>query len=146
MVVEPARILDTLKPIYLNTDLDVRARFDLGPLHAELSGFGFDGWSVEKRNGVWEATFNWRRHTYPSQAIDGMLGVVARLSPEGRKLWDACLARRFNIGYGYEDQPFNWSHSAHQLRPALLARLAVAGASVVLTIYRTDMKGIQATS
>ncbi|CAN5343426.1 hypothetical protein BH11ARM1_BH11ARM1_14140 [soil metagenome] len=132
-----------VKAIYLNTDLNLRARFDFAALHLEFVSLGLDHSQPNILNGVWYVTYNAARHSNPSEAIDMMLDVVDRLSPEGRFLWDSCLARRFNIGYGFSDEPFGWSHSAWQFKPPLLARVAAAKASIVTTIYRTDMREIR---
>ena len=62
-----------------------------------------------------------------------MLDVVEALSLEGLRLWNSCVSRRFNIGYECCDESF---HSAWQVTPRVLRRVANAEAAFVVTIYR----------
>ena len=130
-----------MKPVYLNTDLELRARFDLTPLHDELDRLGLVHGSLETRHGVWVVRYNCDLpHAHPADAINRMLDLVDLLSVEGKAMWKSCVARRFDIGYDYSNEPFGWSHGAWQLHPKLLLRLGEMDASIVITIYRLDMK------
>ncbi len=69
-----------------------------------------------------------------------MLDVIDRLSPDGLKLWNACISRRFDVGYEGSDNPYpwtdlRWTHTTWQFTPPVLLRMAQANASFVATIY-----------
>lgn len=126
--------------IYLNTDLVLRARFDLAPLHRELEDGGLVCIFSRRWHHVWECTFESERHKHPSQAIEHMLDVVDCLSPLGKELWSACISRRFDVGYEGSDNPYpwtdlRWTHTTWQFTPPVLQRMAQANASFVVTIY-----------
>lgn len=129
-----------MKPSYLNTDMEVRARFDFGSLHRAMDRLGFAFSEPTLVNGVWGNRYNADiRHGHPAKAIERMLDGIQRLDSAERAVWDSCLARRFNIGVGFEDEEFGWTHSAWQFHPALLGRIAAVNASVVMTVYRPDL-------
>jgi hypothetical protein len=126
--------------IYINTDLELRARFELGPLNSELAEAGLTAIFSKYLHGVWESTYESGKHHHPSQAIDQMLDVVDRLSPVGRNLWNACISRRFNVGYEGSDEPYpwtdlRWTHTTWQFTAPMLQRMVSANSSFVVTFY-----------
>ncbi len=137
-------IFEEMGAIYENTDLVLRARFDLNELDLELAAAGLDEFPLKLSGGVWEARYEADIiHDHPSDAIERMLDLVERLSPAGMRLWEACKSRRFDIGYLPSDDPHpwtdqRWTHSTWQLTPAVLQRMAAANASLVVTIYRAS--------
>jgi len=137
--------------VYVNTDLVIRARFDLGSLHSELADAGLDPIFSRLWHGVWESSFESEEHHHPSEAINHMLDVVDRLSPVGLKLWRACISRRFNIGYQGSEDPFPWTdlrftHTTWQFTAPLLQRMGSVNASFVVTIYPLpELKADEAT-
>jgi len=131
---------EPLKPSYLNTDLEVRARFDFALLHRAFDRLGFAFSEPELLNGVWGNRYNAEiRHGHPAEASERMLDGIESLDSAERAMWDSCLARRFNIGVGFDDEEFGWTHAAWQVQPALLGRIAAVNASVVITVYRPDL-------
>jgi hypothetical protein len=126
-----------MRPVYLTTDLEIRARLDLQPLLSALEKGGVHG-ALKWRNGVCRLNCNgpvWRR---PSTDIEAMLNVVESLEPEHLELWSAAIARRFIVGVGYSDEPFNWTHTAYTLPPHVMKRLAATDSTFVMYVYRPD--------
>lgn len=123
----------TMGATYLNTDLDLRARFNLKPLHEELLRAGLDGLFPDPSHNVWWSSYNAPRHRHPTEAIRLILDVVEGLTPEGRRKWDACASRRFNVGYECDEDP---SSSVWQVTPKVLRRMVEAQVAFVVTIYR----------
>lgn len=119
---------------YLNTDLDLGAPRDLAPLADALAHRGlfvFHVWQWE--DGLWSARFATEEpFLEPDQNIAAMLTAIEALDEPSRSLWEACTIRKFDIGYdcGYAPYAFN-----QQLSTATLARIAAAGAAVVITLY-----------
>jgi len=80
-----------------------------------------------------------------------MLDVVDRLSPVGLNLWNACISRRFNVGYEGSDDPYpwtdlQWTHTTWQFTAPLLQRMVSANVSFVVTIYpQQELKTEKAT-
>jgi hypothetical protein len=137
---ESAHILEGVGAIYLNTDLILRSRVDIEPLHRELVDAGLDHIFSRHWHGVWEKTYESEKHHHPSEAIDHMLDVVGQLSPIGLNLWSTCMSRRFNVGFQGSDDPYpwtdlRWSHTTWQFTACLLERIASANASFVVTFY-----------
>ena len=71
-------------------------------------------------------------YTEPEQHIAAMLDAIESLAEPLREVWVKCASREFNIGYdcGLEPWAFN-----QQLSAVVLGRMAVAGASLRITIY-----------
>jgi len=61
-----------------------------------------------------------------------MLTAVESLEEPARSLWGACTTREFDIGYNCGKAP-GWFRE--HLTAATLARIAAAGAAVVITLY-----------
>jgi hypothetical protein len=121
---------------YIVTDLDLRARFDLSLLDAELQLAGLHG-GVTIWKGVWRANYSSsvRCCRHPAEAIDYLLGIVDGLGDESRDQWDRCISRRFDMGFeGFKER----FYSRWQLRTPLLRRLAAVKGELVVTIYRPD--------
>ena len=120
---------------YLNTDLDIESKTDLGALTDDLSR---RKWVVlhsgQHDDGVWRASFEhlWNSEAGPEQAIVGMLDVIEGLPDHLKSIWTAGQKRDFNIGIQAEQRPHAFGQT---LSNELLARLASAGASISITVY-----------
>lgn len=120
---------------YINTDLDLWASTDLTPLANALTHTGrlVPLYVGPLSNGTWSARFETADpFEGPDQNINAMLTLVDALDDESRSLWPACSSREFNIGYDCGDEPWGFNQ---KLSAATIARLAAAGAAVVVTIY-----------
>lgn len=123
---------------YIVTDLDLRARFDLAVLHAELKRAGLHGSSpVGPFCGVWRSNYSSSRRCcrHPDEAIDELLGIIEGLREEARDQWDRCMSRRLDMGFECFRKRFC---SRYQITAPQLRRLAELNASLVVTIYRND--------
>ena len=126
-----------MKIQYLNTDLDVVAGRDLGPLAAALEARGVSALHVaQAEDGHWYATFETygenEQHDVPELALTVMLDAIESLEAEVRGLWSECSLREFNIGYDCGDEPWAFNNG---LSNRTLARMASAGASLRITLY-----------
>jgi hypothetical protein len=128
------------KASFLNVDLDIEAPYDLAPfvsalgeqvidLHTGLVGEGFQahlelsGEAIMPRDA--------------EGAIQGFLGLLARLTPDARRLWDGATKRDFNIGIqgGIKPPAFELA-----LLPETLAAVGRLGARVVVTVYAAELR------
>jgi hypothetical protein len=92
------------------------------PLHVTRGG-----------DGPWHAIFETdERHNDPEPNIAAMLAVVEGLSPPLRSVWAGCSRRESNVGYDCGLQPWAFNQG---LSTDLLGRMAVAGASLRVTLY-----------
>lgn len=123
---------------YIVTDLVVRARFDVEPLHLELRSAGLHG-QVTHWDNVWRADYATSKRCcrHPSEAVEELVGIVEALTAEGRDLWDRCISRRFDMGYVTFDERLC---SKWQLKAGLLQRLANINGDLVITVYDGDQR------
>ena len=119
---------------YRNTDLDLASRDDLTPLAQAFEVGGAAPLHVTQGDdGLWYATFERDDHQdEPESDVVGMLAVVESLPEPLRALWERCEQRVFDVGYDCGDEPWGFNQT---LSPALLGRMAAAGASLRITIY-----------
>lgn len=78
-------------------------------------------------------------HNHPAQAIEILLDAVRDLEPETRKIWEACLERRIDVGWTGCDDAF---YSRWRIGPKLLQRLVEENIHLVVTIYRQSEKSV----
>ena len=121
---------------YLNTDLDLAARFDLTPLTAALDRNGvFTLHCAPDQNGTWTATFELEGagiDNDPETTICGLLDAIEKLEPNAREAWNACEKREFNLGYDCGDEPWAFTQG---LSVRSISRIAALGMSLRITIY-----------
>jgi hypothetical protein len=122
---------------YLNTDLDLTSADDLTALVGAFEVHGADVLHLtHSDDGLWYTTIEIIETSgpehQPEQNIAAMLAVVESLGKPLRVIWSGCTRREFNIGYDCGSKPwaFNQGLSSH-----LLGRIAVAGASLRVTLY-----------
>lgn len=122
---------------YLNTDLELRSRCDLSPLEATLEERGLFSLGVRRRgkNGLWWASFEANFYRNPERSISMLLDVMESLAGAALVLWRSCTFREFNVGYESGSQPRAFNQG---LSNKLVQRMAIAGASLRITIYPPD--------
>lgn len=128
--------LEPVGAYYIVTDLELRAKFDLEELDAELQRAGLWG-SVRKIDGIWVAGYSSsvRCCVHPAETLDHYLRIVENLSQRGRELWDRCLCRRFDMGFqGYDERFF----AIWKIKASILRRLFEVNGDLVVTVYKTD--------
>jgi hypothetical protein len=122
---------------YLNTDLDVRADRNTGPLTEALQARGLSQLNPNEDlgNGQWLAVFE-TNLAYPKAAperdVAEMLDAVESLTGEAAAVWAGCSVREFNLGYECGDRPLGFNQG---LSNDVLRRLVAVGASLRITLY-----------
>ena len=117
---------------FINVDLDLTGPADLAPLSTALKG-------VHAVHSTDEAPF------FTILEVDDVgldvgatmhrfLELIESLDSSGRRLWDQCSVRRFNIGIQSGLGP---NSTLYSLPAPLLARVASVGAEVIITVYGT---------
>jgi hypothetical protein len=71
----------------------------------------------------------------PDATIHELCDVIEKLSPGGRRIWNASRKKEFNVGY---DVVPSERASAFTLRSDTLERMARLKADLVVTYYRGD--------
>ena len=127
---------------YLNTDLDLISCEDPTPLVKafEDSGLLYALYPADERDGLWYVTFEAEGSAAdpthePQPPLAAMLTAIEALPEPLRALWDRCPRREFNLGFDFDCDGGPRS-LRHELPPELLRRIAAAGASFQITIYR----------
>ncbi len=119
---------------FLNVDLELKSRADLGPLLAAL-----DKTTVvlhtRKERGMHYASlelYEFSKYTKPETCIARFVQLVRRLPPTARRLWDRALQRRFDIGI--EAVPNGGTYASH-VTVATLRGAAEVCAEIAVTVY-----------
>ncbi len=125
---------------YLTTDLNLYASFDLTPLTQAFEKVGLScvSDSVLRPDGRWRAAISC--HVYnptPDRAAKFFLKYIRRLDDEGRRLWQACSLREFDLGFEFEEGNFS---DEFQIGTDLLQQMIEEGVSVQITIYQPRKK------
>ena len=126
---------------YLNTDLDLISPEDPTPLVGALESSGLLRalYAPSGADGLWYVTFEseetWEPPREPQINIAAMLTAIEALSGPMRSAWDRCTKREFNLGFDF-DCGAGPRSLHHGLPPDLLVRIAAAGASLQITVYR----------
>ena len=128
-------------PAFRNVDLEIESTVKLAGLLAEWGERVFVLYSGPGRLGSGPAPKSRRHlltletspeHEDPDRTIHAFCALVEGLSPVGRQSWDKAQ-KRFDVGYTLRSAE-RWTHFA--LRPDTLARLAVLGAALAVSVYR----------
>lgn len=118
-----------------NTDLVLQSDADVTGLVAELTTRRLPCVDVSRGdNGRWYVRFEVDAQLpEPETVIALMLDAVESLAPPLRALWDGCSLREFDIGYDCGEEPWAFNQG---LSAGLLRRVAAAGGSIRITLYR----------
>lgn len=118
-----------------NTDLVLQSDADVTGLVAELTTRRLPCVDVSRGdNGRWYVRFEVDAQLpEPETVIARMLDAVESLAPPLRAVWDGCSLREFDIGYDCGEEPWAFNQG---LSAGLLRRVAAAGASIRITLYR----------
>ncbi len=130
---------------FLNTDLILKARFDLRPLVNALTNNGlFVLGDVTVKGGVWRAALqsSLARPT-PERATARILTAIESLDDVQCVSWQGCLSRCLDFGYECCDESFE---STSVISNPLLLRIASAGATMAVTIYRSSRRELETAS
>ena len=122
---------------YLNTDLDLVAPFDLGPLAQAISARGAFTLQVSARDDAsWCATIEADADFQsPEPTIVALLAAIEELDAEARRSWAACTHREFNIGYDCGDEPWAFTN---EMSSATISRMAALNVSLRITLYPAE--------
>ncbi len=117
---------------FRNVDLDVESPRPLGVL---IQDFGEDVIVLHQSEarGLHTAAFEVSYGGGDAESIlELFCALVEGLSPEAKAVWDGCISRTFDLGYGSGDLPRNFRSIIH---PDTVARIAKLNAALVVTIY-----------
>jgi hypothetical protein len=122
------------KTHFLNVDLDLRSRQDLGLLLSALDRKVVVLHSGKQR-GIQFAVlelYESSRYVEPETCIARFVQLVRRLPTSARRLWNGAMERRFNIGI----QGANKGETFTTLiTTTTLRRVAEVGGEIVITVY-----------
>lgn len=119
---------------FLNVDLELKSRADLGPLFAALDKKMVVLHSRRER-GVSHASlelYEFSRYVTPEACIARFVQLVRRLPPSARRVWDGARRRRFDIGI--EAVASGGTYASHITAKTVRAAAEV-GAEIALTVY-----------
>lgn len=118
-----------------NTDLVLQSDADVTGLVAELTTRRLPSVDVSRGdNGRWYVRFEVDAQLpEPETVIARMLDAVESLAPPLRAVWDGCSLREFDIRYDCGEEPWAFNQG---LSAGLLRRVAAAGGSIRITLYR----------
>ena len=127
---------------YINTDLDLVAAYDLGPLTVALQSRGVSPLHITAgEDGRWYTTLETDvQHDQAETTIDAMLDAIDSLNKSNRGLWEACLVREFNLGFDCGDKPWAFNEG---LTNVTLLRIGKVGASLRITLYPPEKKRLR---
>jgi hypothetical protein len=116
---------------YLNVDLDIRSKTDLGPVLEDMGRrvAVMHSGPVGTRHLL--AVETARNYKNPDATVHALCEIVENLGPAARRLWDAA-EKQFDIGY---ELPPGLAASKCSLRPDTLLRVGRLGAALAVTHY-----------
>jgi hypothetical protein len=116
---------------YLNVDLDIRSKTDLGPVLKEMGRRVAVMHSGPVGAGHLLAVETARVYKNPDATVHALCEIVENLSPASRRLWNGA-EKHFDIGY---ELPPELAASRFSLRADTLLRVARLGAALAVTHY-----------
>jgi hypothetical protein len=124
---------------FLNVDLEIWSRRNLGPLAEEFNGSTLHCGRTPRG---WHASFEVEPARSADSTVKALVECVRSLPADARALWDAAGRRDFNIGIqgGTGSAPFELF-----LTPGTLADVARLGGRIVVTVYGTGADGQSAS-
>ncbi|APZ96293.1 hypothetical protein [Fuerstiella marisgermanici] len=117
---------------YLNTDLDLVCDTDPKFLIDDVEKSGLYAHAHDGGDGVFKVLVEDRNDSEPEPNIIRLLEAIETLSEAGRRVWNRCSKRDFNIGYDCGDGPWGFNQG---LSNQTLRRIVECGATVSITLY-----------
>lgn len=118
---------------FLNVDLELASKKDLGPLLVPLAK-NVVILADRKQRGVHRLSlelYEFSRYRDPNACIARFVQLVRRLPTPARKLWDRATERTFDVGV----QAGSGTTFAARLETSTLRRVAEIGGALVITVY-----------
>jgi hypothetical protein len=128
---------------FLNVDLDIEAPYDLAPLVKALGRRVYELHTGTLGDGFQTHLEFFGARGQPSSAaaaIEGFVGLLAKLRPTAKKFWDKATRRDFNIGIQSGAKPFAFELD---IPSDLLAAVARLRGRIVVTVYSAQPKHSQ---
>ena len=120
------------KTTFLNVDLDISSREDLGPL-AEALRPKLIVLHVDRVRSMYRARFELRAQPRtPDVAIRRLVSAIEHLPARQRACWKRATTRDFNIGIQAAEAP---RHAEYPVNQATVRMVAKIGARIVVTVY-----------
>jgi hypothetical protein len=121
---------------FLNVDLDIFSKSELGPLVASLGDSVFVHYlGREKR--LYSAHISLSRTRKQADfLIREFARLIKSLPRPARKLWDSAISRTFNIGIQAGKRPESFETSLTQ---ATIRRISALEATIAVTIYGSNV-------
>ena len=122
---------------FINVDIEIFSERPLGRLKKEFEELGAYHLYCGRHSSGYLLTLE--KNTFLRATLERRLvslcRLVERLSPKGRKLWDAATVRSFDIGI--EASVGNPTVQV-AVPPALLQRIVALGGTVAVTVYAPE--------
>jgi hypothetical protein len=128
---------------FLNVDLDIEAPYDLAPLVKALGRRIYDLHTGALGDGFQTHLEFHGARGQPStaaMAIEGFVGLLAKLRPKAKQLWNKATRRDFNIGIQSGARPFTFELD---IPSDLLSAVARLRGRIVVTVYSAQPKHSQ---
>jgi hypothetical protein len=125
---------------YLNVDLDIYSRRDLGPL-VKAFGTNVNVLYVGRERGKYCAHLEISRHTTTADStISAFCRLIEGLAAPRRKIWNNATVRSFSIGVqaGTQPKPCDFA-----IKPKTIKAVCGVAAQIVLTVYAAEQNGFK---
>jgi hypothetical protein len=122
---------------YLNTDVEVRAPFDLFPLRQALGEPILDLFCGETEPGRFLLSFELAGLSgeQPEETANALCEIIESLSGNAREIWNTATDRVFDVGY---DAVADSHCGQFTLSPEILMRIARLNARLGISIYTIE--------
>lgn len=119
---------------FLNADLDIATRGDPSALITMLDALEVYGINdVLAPDGERRIGFESSSNADPETTVTRLLAAIEALRGEAHAAWTTCTVREIHLGFDCGETPRSLTHT---LSSATLARVAGAGMSLRITLYR----------
>lgn len=126
------RMKDGTRTHFLNVDLDLVAKQDLAELVRAFEPGAHALHCMPTEEGYMANLELSTQPSEPEAAIHDFVGLIEKLAPEARGLWNAASKRDFSIGVEAGSLPSNFELA---LTPAVLKLAAEVGARITFVVY-----------
>jgi hypothetical protein len=134
--------MKSLRPYFLNVDLEIESTVPLRSLARELGkrvSIMYSG-RIDGRHCLFvEIAANRNK---PEKTIHALCRLIESLSSRGKQLWDAAKRKEFDIGF--ETRLSSNRANRFSIDAATLQRVTDLGASVAVSLYQEDERNPQA--
>lgn len=126
---------------FLNVDLDLKSKADLGPL-LDAMGENVVGIHSEKRRGAHRVLLELYelRYVDAERCLARFADLIRRLPTPARRLWNGALHRRFDVGIQAVSGGPTFTSA---LTNATLRRVGELGGELIVTVYAPPTRRVR---